>query len=138
MRKSASEMIRSLEMRVARLERQAYTSFIQEALDIMFLDMGGHRDRAYSSSEATEAIEVHLEQLAEEKTAELEERINELKEKYPRGRTLRSDRDYDNFAKDVYGRPDSLAKAVDQYLRGKGSLGNLLRKRKVHTSRLEK
>ena len=109
MRRSASEIIRNLEMRIARLERKAYTSFIQEALDIMFLDMGGHQDRAYSNSEATEAIDVHLELLTEEG------------EHF--GRNLRSRRDYDNFARDVYGTPDALAKAVDRYLRGEGTLG---------------
>ena len=124
MRRSASEIIRNLEMRIARLERKAYTSFIQEALDIMFLDMGGHRDRVYSSSEATEAIDVHLELLTNE-----EEHL---------GRTLRSERDYDNFARDVYGTPDALAKAVDPYLRGKRTLGVLQRRtpRKASSSRL--
>ena len=99
MRKSASEVIRNLERRIARLERQAgSTPFLNEAVEIMVEEARGEFD----SAEAHRAIIVHLDYLSEEEEV-----------------SLRTDSDYDRFAKKQYrGNALNLAMVADQYIRG--------------------
>ena len=98
MRRSASEIIRNLERRIARLEIQASSPFINKAVKIV---VDGSRGK-FNSSEALQAIETHLDILSEEMDI-----------------ILRSERDYDSFAKEQYrGNAKNLAGVADQYLRG--------------------
>ena len=103
MRRSASEVLRSLEIRVARLERRASASFLDQAIKIMVEEASSSRN-SYDESDAYDAIEEHLDFLASEEYA------NKYK--------LVTKRDYESFAKMVYRKPVDLAMVADQSLRG--------------------
>ena len=102
MRRSASEVTRNLEMRVARLERRASTRFLDEAIQIMVEEASSSRN-SYDKREAYNAIVDHLDYLASEEYE---------------GKLLVSKRDYESFAKEAYRKPEDLAMVADQYLRG--------------------